>query len=157
MAESRQVMLNTDLPAVIAIEQAANQFPWSAQNFRDCLQSGYQNYVWRQRAQIVGFSITQTVLDELHILNICVSPAHQGNGIGRCLLEAIIAQAAEQSATLIVLEVRASNQRAQQLYFSCGFNEMATRRNYYPTQHGREDALLLGLSLSLREEGWFNG
>jgi ribosomal-protein-alanine N-acetyltransferase len=43
--------------------------------------------------------------------------------------------------------VRPSNQAALGLYQQCGFNEIGVRRNYYPAENGREDALLLALSL----------
>jgi ribosomal-protein-alanine N-acetyltransferase len=45
------------------------------------------------------------------------------------------------------LEVRTSNTSAITLYESIGFNEMGLRPGYYPAQHGREDALLMGVAL----------
>jgi ribosomal-protein-alanine N-acetyltransferase len=45
------------------------------------------------------------------------------------------------------LEVRPSNQAAQQLYTGFGFRKVAVRRGYYPAHGGREDALVLSLSL----------
>ena len=50
-------------------------------------------------------------------------------------------------AANMFLEVRASNASALALYENLGFNEMAVRRNYYPSAIGREDAILMGLSL----------
>jgi len=44
-------------------------------------------------------------------------------------------------------EVRPSNKLAIKLYEKLGFNEIGVRRNYYPAHQGREDALLLALSL----------
>jgi ribosomal-protein-alanine N-acetyltransferase len=46
-----------------------------------------------------------------------------------------------------MLEVRPSNVAAVALYEKMGFNEIGVRRNYYPAGEGREDALLLALSL----------
>ena len=45
------------------------------------------------------------------------------------------------------LEVRASNISAIALYENIGFNEMAIRRSYYPAHSGREDAVLMGLTI----------
>ncbi|MCR2392783.1 ribosomal-protein-alanine N-acetyltransferase, partial [Salmonella enterica] len=45
------------------------------------------------------------------------------------------------------LEVRASNQAAIALYEDLGFNEVTVRRNYYPSAHGREDAIVMALPL----------
>ncbi|HEY0268434.1 MAG TPA: GNAT family N-acetyltransferase, partial [Methyloradius sp.] len=55
--------------------------------------------------------------------------------------------ARQRNALNMFLEVRPSNQSAIGLYESIGFNEMAIRRNYYPAQNGREDAVLMGLAL----------
>lgn len=60
----------------------------------------------------------------------------------------MIDHALTRSANLVVLEVRQSNFRAQQLYHQLGFNEMSIRRGYYPAEQGREDAILMGLDLS---------
>jgi len=43
--------------------------------------------------------------------------------------------------------VRASNQAAIQLYESLEFNQVSLRRNYYPTATGREDAIIMALTL----------
>lgn len=72
-----------------------------------------------------------------------------GKGFGRQILNHVIEIALEQSAAIIVLEVRASNFRAQQLYLSTGFNEMSVRRGYYPAEQGREDGVLMGLELGM--------
>jgi ribosomal-protein-alanine N-acetyltransferase len=47
-----------------------------------------------------------------------------------------------------MLEVRPSNIPAIRLYEKLGFNEIGIRQNYYPALDGREDALLLALSLA---------
>jgi ribosomal-protein-alanine N-acetyltransferase len=98
---------------------------------------------------MIGYSVVQSVLDEVHLLNICVEPGFQGKGFGRQILSHVIDLALEQSASIVVLEVRASNFRAQQLYLSTGFNEMSVRRGYYPAEQGREDGILMGLELGV--------
>ena len=71
----------------------------------------------------------------------------QGKGMGEFILNSIIDYAKDSSFSIIVLEVRASNSRAQKLYSKVGFNEMSVRKDYYPAQVGREDAILMGLDL----------
>jgi len=97
---------------------------------------------------LIGYTIVQQVVDEAHLLNICVKPSLQGQGIGRKILDHVIAFANSVSSVLIVLEVRRSNDRAQQLYSQAGFNEMSVRKDYYPAEQGREDAILMGMDLS---------
>ncbi|MCX4188368.1 ribosomal protein S18-alanine N-acetyltransferase [Methylophaga sp. OBS4] len=143
-------MLNEDLHEVLQIEQSANQFPWSLKNFSDSLDAGHHAWVYSDSYDvIVGYAIVQLVMDEAHLLNLCVRPDMQGQGYGHRILEHIIEHVKTRAATLIVLEVRRSNIRAQRLYEQMGFNEIAVRRGYYPAQQGREDAILMGLDLSM--------
>ena len=86
---------------------------------------------------------------ELHLLNICVQRQHQGQGHGKAMLNHVVQFARELGSVLIVLEVRRSNTKAQSLYAQAGFNEMSVRRDYYPAEEGREDAILMGLDLGL--------
>ncbi len=67
-------MLVSDLPAIHAIEREANQFPWSLKNFQDSLDAGYQGWTVREDQQIIAYALVQHVLDEAHLLNICVRP-----------------------------------------------------------------------------------
>jgi len=143
-------MLLEDVANVLKIEREANTFPWSVKNFEDSLKSNHQAWVFVDHLdEIVGFTIVQKVVDEAHLLNICVKPSEQGKGIGREILNHVIDYATRISSVLIVLEVRSSNTRAQKLYLYAGFNEMSVRKNYYPAEEGREDAILMGLDLDL--------
>ena len=149
-------MTAEDLPVIHDIENAANQFPWSLKNFQDSLQAGYQGWVVREAQQIIAFVLVQHVLDEAHLLNICVRPDRQGRGLGRQLLNAVIDAVSRRGSNLIVLEVRRSNRRAQELYLSAGFNEMSIRRGYYPAVQGREDAVLMGMTLMNADDNLFS-
>lgn len=142
-------MQQDDLATVVKIEQSANQFPWSKKNFEDCLKAHNQAWVFvDENDEIIGFTIVQQVVDEAHLLNLCIKPNKQRQGLGRVILNHVIDFANSISSVVIVLEVRSSNQRAQQLYLSAGFNEMSVRKNYYPAANGREDAILMGMDLS---------
>lgn len=145
-----KIMQHNDLVEVLAIEQAANAFPWSLKNFEDSLRSGHNAWLFsNENNSILGYAITQTVVDEIHLLNICVTPEFQGKGLGRKILDHVIEFAETKSAAVILLEVRRSNQRAQQLYLRAGFNEMSVRAKYYPAENGREDAILMAMDLSM--------
>ena len=75
-------------------------------------------------------------------MNIAVHPERQGYGIGRALMQHLIALANESGAS-IWLEVRRSNRPARGLYSSLGFSEVGCRPNYYPLEDGREDAIVM--------------
>ncbi|HEC59407.1 MAG TPA: ribosomal-protein-alanine N-acetyltransferase [Methylophaga sp.] len=145
-----RIMQAQDIVTVLGIEQSANQFPWDIKSFQDSLKTGYQAWVfYKKTEEIVGFAIVQRVLDEAHLLNICVKPAAQGRGLGKAIIQHVIDYANSISAVIILLEVRRSNERAQQLYLQSGFNEMSVRKGYYPAKEGREDAILMAMDLDL--------
>lgn len=143
-------MTKNDLSAVATIEKQSTIFPWSLKHFEDCITAGHLAWVMcDDKEQIVSFVVLQKVVDELHLLNICVQRQQQGQGLGTTMLNHVIQQAKQLGSVLIVLEVRRSNNKAQSLYSQAGFNEMAVRRDYYPAAQGREDAILMGLDLDL--------
>jgi ribosomal-protein-alanine N-acetyltransferase len=98
--------------------------------------------------QIIGYGVMSVVIDESHILNICIHPNWQRRGLGKKLIQRLLKVARQHGAESVLLEVRASNKAAQALYHQMGFTEVGLRRNYYPAQNStREDALLFTLEL----------
>lgn len=93
-------------------------------------------------AGVVGFCLARTIIDEIELLKIAVSETFSGRGIGRRLLEELIAGA--RGCVSINLEVRRSNGAALQLYQAHGFTIVGQRPRYYPDG---EDALLMTLEL----------
>ena len=140
-------MVESDLDAIMEIEPHIYSHPWSRGNFSDSLVSGYSAWVLLDGAKIIGYALMMMVLDEAHLLNLSVAKAYQKKGLGRLLLEHMIAIAKKHAAANMFLEVRPSNISAIALYENIGFNEMAIRRGYYPAHNGREDAVLMGLAL----------
>ncbi len=145
-----RAMLPQDIAEVFAIEQSVTAFPWTEKNFKDSLNSGHHAWVFFDgSSEIIAYTIVQQIVDETHLLNICVKPSAQGKGFGHKIINFVVDFANSISSVLIVLEVRRSNQRAQKLYLQTGFNEMSIRKDYYPAEIGREDAILMGLDLDL--------
>jgi ribosomal-protein-alanine N-acetyltransferase len=141
-------MAEADVSKVMDIETSVYQFPWSPQIFKDCLRIGYSCQVATINDEIVGYAIMSSGASEAHLLNICVKQSLQGQGIGKLILHTMIELAKEKNVHTIFLEVRPSNQAALSLYLKSGFNEIGQRKNYYPAKGGREDALILALTLA---------
>ncbi len=139
-------MTVSDLPAVLAIERKNYQFPWEEDIFTDCFKAGYSCWVCEELDTILGYSLLSIAVGEAHILNISVDPNEQKQGIGRKMLENLIAVAKGRAET-VFLEVRPTNTVAIALYESMGFNEIGIRKGYYPAENGREDAIMLALQL----------
>lgn len=136
------------LPHVIDIEQRAYRFPWSLGNFEDSLRAGYSAWVVESPFQdVLAYALMTMAAGEAHILNLCVAPEYQGQGIGRYLLQHLITVAAAAGTQLLLLEVRVSNEAGIRLYEQNGFKDLGLRKGYYPADGGREDARVLGLEL----------
>jgi [ribosomal protein S18]-alanine N-acetyltransferase len=143
-----------DLNAVLAIENRAYSFPWTRGNFVDSLAAGYHTLVLADAAVgIVGYFVAMAGVDEMHLLNLTVAPAWQGQGLGSRLLDALEDQCRRLALAAIWLEVRGSNERARALYRQRGFGEVGLRRGYYPAPQGREDAIVMSRRLMAETDG----
>ena len=140
-------MREQDLDEVMAIESAIYTHPWTRGNFADSLRAGYECRTWRYNGELVGYFVLMAAAGEAHLLNLSVAASHQRRGHGAALLRETARLARSLGASNMFLEVRPSNQGAQALYTRFGFRKVAVRRGYYPAHSGREDALVLSLSL----------
>jgi ribosomal-protein-alanine N-acetyltransferase len=136
-------MQESDLVEVLAIENASYEFPWTEGIFLDCLHNRYLAILFVQHKKILAYSVSQYVVDECHLLNLCVRESDRGNGLGEKMVQYLMNQARKNNMGSIFLEVRKSNAAAINLYDKMGFNEIGFRREYYPDHKGREDALVL--------------
>ncbi len=136
-----------DILAVLEIEHTAFTHPWTAGIFRDCLRMNYSCWALLTDQGLGGYGIMSLAAGECHILNLCISPKLQQQGLGRSLLAHLLSLARDYGANPVLLEVRASNHAAIRLYESVGFCEVGVRKAYYPTAQGREDALIFALDL----------
>ena len=136
-----------DLDGIVQIEQAVNPFPWGEEALRDTIVSSGHHLMSLREGRVVGFLLSNFVLDEAQLLLIGVSPDWQGVGVGAQLLKELINRSREQGRKLIYLEVRSGNERAIRLYRSLGFIDIGVRRDYYPGLVGREDAIVMSLQI----------
>ncbi|RRZ88078.1 ribosomal protein S18-alanine N-acetyltransferase [Erwinia sp. 198] len=136
-----------DLDRAFAIEQRSHAFPWSEKTFASNQGERYLNYRLDVGTEMAAFAITQIVLDEATLFNLAVDPAFQRRGLGRTLLQHLIGELEQRGVLTLWLEVRASNRAAIALYQQLDFNEVSVRRNYYPTAGGKEDAIIMALTI----------
>ncbi len=142
-------MSGLDLPAVLQTEEAAYEFPWTLAIFRDCLRVGCECYVYETPQRLLGHGIMSLAAGECHILNVCIHPACQRQGLGESLVTFLLDIARYRNVRVALLEVRASNAAAYQLYLKLGFDEVGVRKNYYPARQGREDAIILARDITV--------
>ena len=142
-------MVESDVVEVMRVENVAYPHPWDERIMRDCLRaSHYHGWVFELDGVISGYLFLSVAAGEMHILNLCIHPDLQGQGWGRTVLHRAFSLAStEYKANMCFLEVRPSNLAALSLYQSEGFNEIGTRKNYYPSNQGREDAIVMAKSI----------
>ena len=92
--------------------------------------------------EIAGYA-GLAVLDrsEAWVQNIAVRRQSQRKGVGRLLLEALLAEAKRRDVTQTLLEVAVDNAPAQRLYATYDFEPVGIRRGYY--QPSNTDALVM--------------
>jgi ribosomal-protein-alanine N-acetyltransferase len=141
-------MQKIDLPQVMAIEKQSYEFPWTEGIFNDCLKKHYLSTLYINNKHILAYTVSQFVVDECHLLNLCVRKQDRRHGVGKMMVKYLMNQARQNDMGSIFLEVRISNEAAIHLYEKLGFNEIGRRRDYYPSKNGREDALVLAYEIT---------
>ncbi|RKO25598.1 ribosomal-protein-alanine N-acetyltransferase [Pseudarthrobacter phenanthrenivorans] len=137
-----------DVPAVSELEQRL--FPvdaWPLQMFFDELsQPETRRYLVALGSNgIVGYAGLMCIEPIADVQTIAVVPEYEGRGIGTTLLTTLIEEARRRRAADVLLEVRADNPRAQQLYRRFGFEQIHVRPRYY---RDGVDALIMRLQLT---------
>ena len=157
-------MQTADLDEVLKIESVSHIHPWTKGNFFDSLAAGHWAYCIRPQldqvakgsyldpAVLWAYCVLFPAVDELHLLNITVSPHLRKLGLGQRMMAAIEGVAAQQKMPRIILEVRPTNSAAVSLYQRLGYEQIGVRKNYYPANPetgSREDALVMAKSIKL--------
>lgn len=146
---SIRIATAADLDAIMAIENAS--FPtdaWSAESMAAELVTEYSHYVVDEDAgEIIGYAGLRSIRGnaDADIQTIALREARRGEGRGRAMLRALLAEASARGAREVFLEVRADNPGAEGLYISEGFEELARRPRYY--QPDDVDAIVMKLDL----------
>ncbi|WP_224362273.1 ribosomal protein S18-alanine N-acetyltransferase [Hyalangium versicolor] len=142
-------MTHEDMPAVIALEKAAFRNPWSPELLRRELDHDWSTILLVEEPlptgarNLLGLAIFWIVQDEVHVLNVAVAPEQRRRGVGRAVMDEVLARGRHRHCSLATLEVRRSNEAAIGLYKSLGFRSVGVRPNYYVDE--KEDALVMVL------------
>ena len=131
-------IVSQDIQQIVFMENANFKSPWKASFFQAEL--GLENSICLKAnigEKIIGYIIARDFPSELHILNLSVHPEHKRMGVASKLLQYLLALI---EGKIVVLEVRASNLAAQNLYKKLAFFELHKRKAYYPDG---EDAIVM--------------
>lgn len=163
-------LIESDIPAVLDLDQRCLGGLWTGSGYQRELDSphsdllvlatvsgiasdiaapsqnrGYVNFT------LLGMGCLWAILEEAHITTLAIEPAHQGNKLGQLLLTELLLRGHQRGLTRATLEVRASNDRALNLYQKLGFKEAGQRKRYYSNG---ENARILWRSGLQSEDFW---
>ncbi|MCR4443080.1 MAG: ribosomal protein S18-alanine N-acetyltransferase [Peptococcaceae bacterium] len=135
-----------DIPQIVAIEKKSFPTPWSSYAFTcELCDNEFAYYLVLtlsgNPSTVVGYGGMWIIIDEAHVTNIAVAPAHRGKSLGKMLLNGLLELAKEKRVQRMTLEVRVSNKIAQALYKKMGFTPAGLRPGYYADTN--EDALIM--------------
>lgn len=137
----------SDLVDILLIENECHFSPWTKINFLDAIEAKNLFKVFKKGNVIIGYFVALVAYGECQLLNIAIKIDFQRKGFGQIILNDLMNYCKKNNVTNIFLEVRRSNKSAICLYEKNGFNELGVRNNYYKKKEGREDGILMGLSL----------
>lgn len=125
-------MTETRLDRVLEIERLCFSDPWTRDAFTSGFDSGFQKYFSAEvDGRVVGYVGIAYIFEEGEILNIAVAPEAQRKGVGQALLDYALDYFKNHGVDRATLEVRSSNDRAQNFYRKNGFKPFAVRKKYY--------------------------
>ena len=136
-------MEEKDIHGVMEIEKDSFAIPWERESFLlEITKNQLAKYIVAEIDNLlVGYGGIWLIIDEGHITNIAVISDYRGKGVGKKLVEGLIALCQYHGISRMTLEVRVSNIVAQNLYKSYGFEEAGIRPNYYADEN--EDAIIM--------------
>jgi ribosomal-protein-alanine N-acetyltransferase len=140
-----------DLEQVVAIDRASFPSPWPKDAFLYEIKRQQNAICWVAEINkvsggkgiLVASIVIWLIVDEAHIGTLAVKPGYRRQKIAQELLACSLIEAYQRGAQRAMLEVRESNQGAQNLYRKFGFEPVGLRRDYYKDTH--EDAILMTL------------
>lgn len=139
------------LEQMAALEQVCFSCPWSKAMLAGELENPHARYIVAEdNGQVLGYMGMYVVEDQGFVSNIAVAPHARRQGIASQLMSEQIRYASDNGVREIMLEVRASNTSAMELYKRFGFFCAGVRPRYY--ERPTEDAILMNLEVTEAEQ-----
>jgi len=125
-------MIRRDMPEILAIESESFEFPWSEEDFINCLrQRNCIGMVAEHDDRVVGFMIYVLNKTRIQVLNFAVAERSRRHGVGTQMMAKLIGKLSSQRRSRITLEVRETNLPAQLFFRTTGFRAVSVLREYY--------------------------
>ena len=141
-------MKESDIKAVMKIDQEAFTSAWSEEVFiHEVNVNDYAHYfIVETKEKIIGYVGLWIVHEDAQITNVALLKKYRGYKIGEKLFGYALQYAQNQGAERLSLEVRVSNEIAQNMYDKFGLVPGGIRKKYYADDN--EDALVMWVNLA---------
>lgn len=137
-------LLNEDIDAILPLENELYHKPWQKKDYEYELNDNpfayYLKMIDKDSNEIMGYIGFWVKFEQAEITKVSIAKKYQGYKLSKLLMADAERRIMLAECENITLEVRVSNKVAINLYKSCGFNVVATRKRYY--ENG-EDAYLM--------------
>jgi len=134
----------SNVKILIELQNKTNSEKWDFSEVRHLLIKGSgQGLILYNCIMPVGFCLYRHLIDETEILSIGVLSEYRKNGFGRKIMAELEGIFADRKISKCFLEVNESNKPALEFYSRIGFIFIKTLNNYYKTENGFENGLLL--------------
>jgi len=135
-------MVRRDFSQVLAIEEMCFEFPWTSEEFMQCLQQpNCLGMVAELDEQVVGFIVYETPKNRILVTNIAVSPEFQRHGIARQMVQRLVSKMIYQQRHKVAVAIRETNLPALLCFRALGFKAATVLKNFYEDQN--EDTYVL--------------
>ena len=133
-----------DIDAILPLENELYHKPWLKKDYEYELKDNpfaiYLKMIDKDSNEIMGYIGFWVKFEQAEITKVSIAKKYQGYKLSKLLMADAERRIKLAECENITLEVRVSNKVAINLYKSCGFNVVATRKRYY--ENG-EDAYLM--------------
>ena len=149
-------MIRADFGEVLDIERLCFEFPWSKKDFVRRLR--YKNCIGmvaevgeKKDRQIIGYMIYELYKGRIELMNLAVESTTWKKGVGRALIERLIAKLTPNRRRAITAMVREHNTDAHEFFKAIGFKARGVIQHYYPQEDTSEDGYLFRYRYEERE------
>ena len=137
-------LFNEDIEEILPIEETLYHKPWQKKDYEYELNENpfahYLKMIDKDSKEIIGYIGFWVKFDQAEITKVSIKKKYQGYKLSKLLMQDAESRMLIAQCSSCTLEVRVSNEVAINLYKSCGYNILATRKKYY--ENG-EDAYLM--------------
>lgn len=132
-----------DVSAAHEIDVLSFTLPWPERSLHFEVTDNLAARCWvaEMDDRLVGMLVLWMIVDEAHIATVATHPGYRRQGVASRLLVEALKSAYAEGARSALLEVRAGNQAAQEMYRKFGFEVVGRRERYYKDNY--EDAVLM--------------